>query len=155
MVDTAQTRTKVWIDTYWTASNITKDNGSDLATIITAFDFPDYPLTRVFIDKDVDGIVSIGQSNGMEIADSDHYTIGYEERVPITFATCDKAGVTGIKLLAKLEAELRRIQETYPIVVGTGASLRRTTGDVPKTQRIGSFYLFSSEYTLNYKRDVT
>lgn len=155
MVDTAQTRMKVYIDLYWTAANVTKDDGSTPTSTISAFDWPDYPLTRVFLDKAVDGIISIGQANSSGIVDSDHFPYAYEEKVPVTFATVDKAGITGIKLLGKMEEELRRILETYPIVTGVPASLRRITGDVPKTQRIGSFYLFSVEYTVSYKRDVT
>jgi hypothetical protein len=153
MVDTAQKRTKVWIDAYWTAAHVTKDNGSDLATIISAYDWPDYPLTRVFIDKTIDGIISVGQPSSQAIIDADHAPIGYNEEVPITMCAVDKTGITGIKLLGKMEAELRLIGETYPVVSGSPASLRRYTGTVPKTERIGSFFLFSIEYRLNYRRD--
>jgi hypothetical protein len=150
MADTAQKRTKVWIDTYWTAANVTKDDGTTPASIIDAYDWPDYPMTRVFYDKAVDGIISVGQPNSKGVIDSDHYPVGYEEAVPITLATVDKVGITAIKLLASMEAELRRIHETQPM-----GSLRRQTGEIPKTQRIGSFFLFSVEYQLNYRRDLT
>jgi hypothetical protein len=150
VVDTAQKRTKVWIDTYWTASNVTKDDGSTPASTIDAYDWPDYPLTRVFIDKAVDGIISVGQQSSKAIVDTDHFPVGYDETVPITLCAIDKAGITGIKLLGKMEAELRRIHETYPL-----GSLRRFTGETPKTTRIGSFFLFAIEYQLNYRRDVT
>lgn len=155
MVDTAQGRMKVYIDLYWTAANLTKDDGLTPASTISAFDWPDYPLTRVFIDKAVDGIISIGQATSNVILDSDHYPYAYHEKVPVTLAAVDKSGITGIKLLGKMEAELRRILETYPIVTGVPASLRKISGDTPKTQRIGSFFLFSSEYQVDYKRDAT
>lgn len=150
MVDTAQKRTKTWIDTYWIAANVTKDDGSTPASTIDAYDWPDYPLTRVFIDKAVDGIISVGQQTSKALVDSDHFPIGYDETVPITMCAVDKTGITGIKLLAKMEGELRRIGEAQPL-----GSLRRITGETPKTARIGSFFLFSIEYQLNYRRDVT
>lgn len=150
MVDTAQYRTKVYIAGYWVAADITKDNGIDLASMLIAFDWPDYPLTRVFIDKAIDAVISVGQASSNVILDANHYPIGYHEKVPITLATMDKAGITGIKLLAKLEAELRKISEVNPL-----GSVRRITGEQPKTQRLGAFYLFSSEYVMDYKRDLT
>lgn len=150
MVDTAQKRTKVWIDAYWTAANVTKDDNSTPATTIDAYEWPDYPLTRVFIDKAVDGIISVGQQSSKVLVDSDHQPIGYDESIPITMCAVDKTGITGIKLLGKMEQELRRIGETHPL-----GSLRRLTGETPKTQRIGSFFLFSIEYQLNYRRDLT
>jgi hypothetical protein len=150
MVDTAQKRTKTWLDTYWLTANITKDDAVTLAKIITAFDWPDYPITRLFLDKDVDGAVSVGQASSKVILDTDHYPIGYDESVPITLCTVDKPGITGIKLLGQIEAELRRIDEQYPL-----GSVRRITGTSPKTQRLGSYFLFSIEYSLGYRRDVT
>lgn len=150
MVDTAQNRTKVWLDTYWLPANITKDDAVTLASIITAFDWPDYPITRLFLDKAVDGAVSIGQASSKAILDTDHYPFGYEETVPITLCAIDKSGITGIKLLAKMDVELRRIAEAYPL-----GSVRRISASSPKTQRLGSYFLFSVEYSLSYRRDVT
>lgn len=151
MVDTAQTRTRTFLTTYWTGPPyITKDNNATDATIILAFDWPDYPLIRVFIDKDVDGIVSIGQASSEAILDSTHYPIGYIEKVPVTLCTLDKAGITGVKLLEKIEAHLRALLEAHPL-----GSLRRETGHQPKTERLGSWYMYSSEFTITYKRDLT
>jgi len=150
MVDTAQNRTKVWLDTYWLPANITKDDGSTLATTISAFDWPDYPITRLFLDKNVDGAVSIGQASSKAIVDVDHYPYGYEEVVPILLCAIDKPGITGVKLLAQMDEELRIIGEAYPL-----GSIRRLTGSKPKTERLGSYFLFSVEYSLTYRRDVT
>lgn len=151
MVDTAQNRTKTYLDTYWTGvTRATKDDNITIASAIIAFDWPDYPLTRVFIDKDVDGIVSVGQSTSEAILDSNHYPIGYLEKVPITLCTLDKAGVTGVKLLEKMEAQLRAIFEANPL-----GSLRRETGHEPKTTRLGSWFMHSSQFTLTYKKDLT
>jgi len=150
MVDTAQNRTKVWLDTYWLPANITKDDGSTLATTISAFDWPDYPIARLFLDKNIDGAVSVGQASGKVLVDSDQYPVAYDESIPITLCTIDKPGTTGVKLLALMEAELRRVGEQYPL-----GSLRRLTGSTPKTSRVGSYFLFSIEYSLGYRRDLT
>src|SRR5271157_196533 len=152
MVDSAQNRTKVWIDTYWSGTPITKDDNTTPATMISAFDWPDYPLTRVFIDKAINGIISIGQASSAVLNDADHSPIGDDEHVPITLVTVDASGVTGVKLLEKMEAQLRLIAEQHPIA---NSSLRRETNTSPKTQRIGSFFLWSVEYSLNYRRDLT
>jgi hypothetical protein len=146
----AQDRTKLWISTYWSGTLVTKDDNSTPATTILTFDWPDYPLTRVFVDKAVNGIISIGQASSKAVNDSDHFPVGYDEQVPITMAAVDALGVTGIKLLEKMEAQLRTVAEAHPL-----GSLRRITGTVPKTQRIGSFFLRSIEYELNYRRDIT
>jgi hypothetical protein len=150
MVDTAQKRTKIWIDTYWTATDVLKDNGIIEAATISAYDWPDYPLARVFSDKAVNGIVSIGQARSEALIDSDHYPFAYLEHIPITLCAVDAYDVTGIKLLGQMEAELRSIHQNHPL-----GSIRRQSGAQPKTERIGSFFLFSVEYELEYKRDLT
>lgn len=149
MVDTGQYRTKVWLTTYFITTNVKKDDTST-ATTLFAFDWPNYPLSRVFFDKSIDAIYSVGQSRAAELADSDHYVAGYIEHVPVTLCAIDKTGITAIKILGQMEAELRRIQNAYPL-----GSVRRITGETPKTQRIGGIFLFSVEYDLSYKRDTT
>lgn len=153
MVYTAQKNTKTWLDAYLTAGNMTEDNGVTNATFITAYDLPDYPLSRVFIEKAVDIAFSIGQSAATVIMDSDHYPIGYRESVPITIYILDKTGITGIKLMAKVEAELRRIAETYP--TSLPGSLRRVSKTTPKSVLVGGTYFWVIEYALDYKRDLT
>lgn len=138
------------MDTYLTAANLTKDNGTDLATYITAYDLPDYPLTRVFKDKAVNLAWSVGQSTSNPIVDSDHYPMGYQEECPIAIFTVDQSGITGVKLLAKADAELRRICETYP----TG-SLRRLTKGTPKPERMGGVFMWRLDYAIEYVRDLT
>ena len=150
VVYSAQRNMKTYLDTYFNdASQVTKDN-TWAATVIVAFDWPNYPLARVFYDKDVDLIASIGQAESQSISDSDHYSVGYDEKVPVTLAAIDKYGVTAIRILEKGEAELRRVAETYPI-----ASLRRITGAKPETEWLGGFYMFKVQYVFSYKRNLT
>jgi hypothetical protein len=150
MVDSAQNRTKVFLDTYVTGTGITKDDGITQAPIIKAFDLPDYPLSRVFIDKAIDVIFSIGQATSSALIDSDHYPLGYREHVPISVFAMDKTGITGIKVLEKAEAVMRAAFEANPI-----ASLRRVSGMKPLTERIGGAYLWACEYSLDYERGLT
>lgn len=150
MVDDARSRTKVFLDTYLTAANMKEDDGATNATFLVAYGLPDYPLVRVFIDKSVDIVFSVGQPNSEALIDSDHYPIGYEEHVPITIYVTNKTGFTAVKRIWTAEAELRRICEANP----TG-SLRRITGTTPKTERLGGTWFWSMEYSLDYVRDLT
>ncbi len=152
-VYTAQKNTKTWLDTYLTAANMLEDNGSTQATFIVAYDLPDYPLSRVFIDKNVDIAFSVGQAQMKPITDSDHFAMGYREEVPIKIYVLDKTGLTAIKLLAQVEAEIRRVDETYPVVVP--GSLRRWGQTTPKPELIGGTWFWMIEYVLDYRRDLT
>lgn len=123
---------------------------SSQVTFIVAYADPDYPLVRVFNDKDVDLVFCVGDPNSKVLLDSDHYPIGYDEAVPITTFCIDKTGITGTKLKWKAEAELRRVCETDP--EGSLRNLERI-GDHDKD--LGSTILHSREFTMNYKRDMT
>ena len=152
VVDTAQKNMKEIIDAYYTAANVKEDNGSTNATVICAFDWPNYPLSRVFIDKGVDAVISVGQASSQALVDVDLVPYGYVEKVPVTMASMDKTGITAMKLLRQLEAEVRRVFEAQP---GAWAvSVRKLSGSTPKTQRLGAFYLYSEEYDIEYKRDL-
>lgn len=150
MVQDARQRTKVYLETYLSASNLTKDNDSTLAKYIIPFGNPDYPITRVFKDKRVDLIFSIGEPNSRPLMNFDQTPYGSEEHVPITTFCIDKVGITGTKLKWKAEAELRRITETYPS--GSQRSFERRSD---RDQRLGSTILYSTEFLLNYRRDTT
>ncbi len=153
VVYTAQKNTKTYLDAYLLPANMTEDNGTDLASFITAYDLPDYPLSRVFIDKSVDIAFSIGQASSSVIMDSDHFPLGYRESVPINIYVLDKTGITGILLLEKVEAELRRIMETYPTALP--GSLRRVSKTTPKSVLVGGTYFWVIEYAMDYVRDKT
>jgi hypothetical protein len=130
----ARYNTKAWITTYLTAANIKKDDGSTNCTCIVAYGYPDYPLERVFSDKDVDVVFSIGTPNTVALP----VGVGYLETVPITITCVNKTGVTGTEARWKAEAELRRITETYP----TG-SLRYLDRLVDNEERVGATIFYS------------
>ena len=150
MVDEARKRTKVFLDTYLTALNMKKDDGITVALFITAYGLPDYPLSRVFIDKAVFHIFSVEEAQTSAILDSDHYPLGYKESVPVTMMCIDQVGFTATKRIWDAEHEFRRICEENP----TG-SVRRITGSKPTPERLGSTWLWSITYAMDYVRGLT
>jgi hypothetical protein len=143
MVEDARYRTKILLDTYLLAANLTEDDNSTQVKFIVAYADPDYPLVRVFFDKLVDLVFCVGTPDSIALP----VGIGYEENVPITIWCIDKTGITGTKLRWKAEAELRRIVETYP----TG-SLRNWQRLGDNEKNLGSTILYSVNYVLRYKR---
>jgi len=136
-------RSKVWLDAYLLAANLTKDDNSTPASYITCWSDPPYPIEKVLLTKGVDLAFSIAtpSSEAMPIG------IGYIETVPISIFTIDKTGITGNKLRWKGEAELRRIAENK----ATG-SLRTWERMDNNEQNLGSTTLYSVTYNLRYKR---
>jgi hypothetical protein len=133
-VDDARHRTKVLLE-YLSVTALPK--------FIVAYSKPDYPLTRVFNDKSVDVVFSIGTPDSTALP----VGVGYTENVPITIWCIDKTNITGTKLRWQAETELRRIVETYP----TG-SLRNWQRLGDNEKNLGSTVLYSVEYVLRYKR---
>lgn len=156
MVDDARYRTRDYLEGWTNAStalnsaNLTKDDDSTQVSWITCFGDPPYPMTRVFMDCDIDLVFNVGEPNSTPLMDCDQAAYGYEEHVPITVFCVDKPGITGTKLKWKAEAELRRICENYPTGSLRGLERRRDND-----QRVGSMILYSTEYVLNYRRDTT
>ena len=143
-------RTKVYLDTYLTAANLTDDAGFDQVKFIVFFADPDYPVARMFIDKFVELAFAVGEPETKAIIDSDGLILGYEENVPVTIYTMDKEGITAEKLKWKAERELRRIVETYP--AGSYRRLQRRAGN---DQKIESVTLRSTRWIMLYRRDTT
>lgn len=138
-VDDPRYRTKVWLDTYLTATN--------LPAFITAYAFPPrYPITRVFKDKAIDVVFSIGEPVSKPTYQPDKSIYGYEENIPITICAIDK-DVKGTVLKWQAEAELRKICEDHPF-----GSLRMLDSRRDKTEYIGSFVVYSTELIITYRR---
>lgn len=150
MVESARVRTKVYLEAYLTAAYLLKDDGSTQAPFIVTFGRPNYALTRVFKEREVDIVFSIGEPESKALYDTDQSPCHYEEHVPITVFCIDKPDATGVKLKWQGEAELRRIVETYP--TGSQRGLERR-GD--KDVWLGSDQLYATEFILNYVRDTT
>jgi len=148
-VDDPRYRTKTWLDTYLTAGNLLENDGFTNATYITCWAKPPYPMPKVYVTKDVDLCFAIGRGNSSPIIDSNHYTIGYNEKISIYPTAIDKTGISGDNLMWQGERELRRVAETYPL-----GSLRNYETMQPQTQSLGSTTLYTVECVLSYKRGV-
>lgn len=116
---------------------------STAVSFIVAYADADYPLIRVFIDKDVDLVFCIGTPDSEALP----VGVGYIENIPITVWCIDKTGLTGTKLRWKAEAELRRVAETYP-----SGSLRTLNRLSDNKQNLGSTILYSVNYIMRYTR---
>jgi len=143
----ARQRTRTYLATYIINANLTHDDDLTQASWISAFGLPDYPLSRVFKDKAVDVIFSIGTASAKAERDFRQYPYAYEEMVPIEIFAVDKTGITGTKLRWKAEAELRRITEAYPL-----ANIRWVTRVGDNEKKLGSQTLYSVKYELGYIR---
>jgi len=144
-------RTKVYLDTYLASSNLTDDDGLLNVKFIVCFDDPDYPVSRMFLDKFVDLVFSVGEPARTALLDYFGSIYGYEEKVPITFYAIDKEGITADKLKWKAEAELRRIVETYPVGSGSWRALEKGQGNDLKVE---SIIIRSTKWILRYKRNT-
>ena len=141
-VEDERYRNKVYLETYL--------NSGALPNFIVAYGEPDYPMVRVFHEKGVDLVYSLGEHTSDTIPDSDHYPIGYKEHVPVAILCIDKDNLEGTKLMWQAETELRHVAETYP-----EGSLRALSTRHPQTKRLGSTVLYSAEYMMEYQRDKT
>jgi len=142
-------RTKLYLDTYLTAANITKDDDATEAPVITQFERPPYPLKFIYFwPKYRDGVYTILTPTTTPILDYTEVIYGYKESVPIEISCVSRPGtITGDLLRYKMEEELRNVVETYPR--GSRRSLTRLHQTVRDQ---GNFKLHTVTYNLNYKR---
>ena len=141
-VEDARYRTKVYLTRYL--------DGTALPHFIIAYGKPDYPMVQVFKTKCVDLVFSIGDPESTPMLKGDQTPYGYREQVPISIFCIDKNNLTGAKVKWAAEAELRRITEAHVIDSLRGMDRRRDND-----QNLGTTILYSTEFTLNYRRDTT
>ena len=148
--DDARYRTKVYIETYWTAANAEDDVGAAL-TIRPMYANVPYPLSlELYNGSTNDVLILLGKAKTTPLLGHDHSPIGYNEQVPITIGAIDKTAVTADKAVTQCETELRRILETYPL-----GSVRTLDQTRETTEILGSSTLYQIEYLMNYHRDKT
>lgn len=136
-------RTKVWLDNYLVAGNLTKNDNTTNASYITCWADPPYPISKVFQTKGVDLVYTVATPNTEALP----LSIGYLENMPISIYTIDKTDISGDKLRWKAEEELRRIAQEYPL-----GSLRNLDRMSDNKKSLGSTTLYSVTYNLKYKR---
>jgi hypothetical protein len=140
-------RHKSYLDSYLTATNLKKNNGSTNASYITCFDGADYPLSQVFLTKAGDLVFSVGKENAVPKQNAFHYPYAFEESVPITVAAVNKAGITATNLIEQAEQEIRRIVSTYPM-----GSIREIASSTPQEIDLGETRLYTQKVTIRYTR---
>jgi len=145
-------RSKVYLDTYLTHANFTKDDDTTKVRCITQFNDPEYPITKLLLDakKNIDCGFTIAEPESEPQFSGDGTVRGYIESVPIETFCINKSGLTGTKFKWKLASELRSVLETY--ATGSYRSLRRTSNN---DYDLGSTRVFSDKYVMEYERDTT
>jgi hypothetical protein len=149
MSEDARQRTITWIAAHDTPANITKDDDTTAATIINTYEKPPYPQESVFYGKGVDGIRTTKKPTSTLLPDWKREGYAYKESVPINLCCVNKQGITGDKLIWKMESDLRNIFEDYPL-----GSVRFLDRASPNNRDQSLLKLFSVDYVLDYKRAV-
>jgi len=139
--DDSMHRTLSFLNTYLLAAN--------LPNFITAYSYPKYGLSRVFIDKAIDIVFSFSKPTTKALYQADRSIYAYEDDVPIVVSAIDK-NVAAEILLWQAETELRRIWQTYAF-----GSLRIMNTNRDKTTYQGALTLRSAEFTFTYRRDTS
>ena len=139
-VEDARYRTKLYLETYLDADA--------LPTFIVAYGYPDYPMTRVFNDKEVDLVFSIHDPTSTPLLDPHtRAPYGYDEQMTIFTHCIDKTNIEAVKLKQQARTEMRRVLEEYP----TGSQRNLTRGE-PADENLGSTIVYGEKYTWSYRR---
>ena len=150
--DDPRSKIKAYLDSRVEPANLTKNDGATQATVAVMFEDPPYHLRHEFraASSPVQGLYVVGAPDSEPLHSGALTPSGYRESVPIHVVTMDCTGCGGEQLRWKMEAELRRVVETYE--VGSHTNLqRRSKQDV----NLGSEKLFDTLWTLQYERGTT
>ena len=141
-------RMRTYLTTYLLTANLKKDNGSTAASFIVSYDGADYPAEKVFVDKDIDLIFTVGEPVSTPIFNADKTTDSYREQTPVTISVVNKAGITGANLKWQAEAELRRVAENN--IFGSVRTIEKTN---PLSTNYESAIIHSYTYLIDYVRE--
>ena len=147
---------KSYLDTYYTASNVTIDDATTYAQVLIQYGTPLEQVRENFINQSFDVVISLEEPLVEPLMDSDQTPYGYEFDVPVRVYTVDKRDaddsltVTGTILKFTVEAELRRILEDQP----AGSQYSMSRGRVV-SQYLGGDMIYGSEYIVNYRRSIS
>jgi hypothetical protein len=144
-------RIKVLIDTYLTATNIKKDDGTTNASTATCFDGATYPLTRIFTTKAVDAVAVISRKTTNTLYTDwvfGHKPYAFNEQVQIEIYAVNKSGITATNLVEQFEQEIRRIFTTYDAYT----NVRDLDSIAPSMEDLGYCYLYKTTVNIQYKR---
>ncbi len=147
-------RQKHWIDEYAPAlapTALLENNGATAASYITCFDnVARYPLSRVFLTKNVDLVFGIDKTESVALKTSaitDYKPYAFEETCLITAYAVDKAGLTAANLVEQAEQLIRDIATDHPL--GSIRSIDKTKYGVLD---IGGTAIHYATIAIKYKR---
>jgi len=145
----ARTETKTYLEAYLSSANLTRDNNATGILYIVAVGKPDYPVTKVFKTKGIDGVFAIGEPRTTALLKVDRTPYGYHHKVPIVTQCIDKVGITGAKLKHKMKSELQRIADEYPL-----GSQRSLDWIDDADEDLGTTKIYGDKYVLDYRTDT-
>lgn len=157
MVTDPRSGMKTYLETYWTAANVTLDDAVTYAQWVVMYGRQVNDVHRILMDMAVDVLLTVEEPEpATALLNSDLTPYGYKQLLPVRAWCIDKfmpnmsQTVTGTILKGKVEIELRRILETYP----TGSQYRlEQTRSVD--QELGMDRVYGLECLVNYRRSVT
>lgn len=144
-------RIKTVIDTYLTAVNIKKDDGTTNASTATMFSDVSYPITRLFLTKALDAVAVISRGSTNTLYTDwvfGHKPYGFEEQIKIEIYAINKSGVTASNLAEKYEQEIRRIFTAYDPY----SNVRDLETIEPSTVDLGYTLMCKTTINIKYKR---
>jgi hypothetical protein len=150
-IDSEQAHVRTHLLANLNGDEVTKDNCVERALFCVIYNDPNYSILKEFnsaVDP-VDGVIAVGTPKTTPLQGHNRGVYGYEEQVPLSIYTIDKADVTSKKLELKIESELRRVFDTVPIAGGRIGNFE-TCGR--SKRNIGNAVLNIAEFLLKYKR---
>jgi hypothetical protein len=148
---------KTYLETYWTASNVTLDDGVTSAQWVVMYGRPLVDIHEFLVNMSVDVLLTVEEGEpARALIDVDQVPYGYEQRLPIRGWCIDKytaawaQTITGTILKGKVEMELRNILETYPTGSQYTAEESRSVD-----RELGGERVYGVEFIVSYRRSVT
>lgn len=150
--DDPRSKVKDYLDLRVADANLTKDDGATQASWAAIFKSDKYRLAWEFraASSPVQGLYVVGQPDSTPLLSGSATPRGYEEVVPIDVCAVDSEDCGGEQLMWKMDAELRRVVETYEI-----GSTCNFTRRAPNTVSLGSDTLYNITWFLKYRRGLT
>lgn len=157
MVTDPRSGMKTYLDTYWTGSNVTLDDGVTGAAWHVMWGKPLEDLHELFLEKNIDVLLTVEEGEpARALLDVEHTPYGYEMTTPVRAWCIDKYDtswsqtITGTILKGKVEMELRNVLETYPTgsqyTIESSRSLDR---------ELGGDRIYGLEFLVSYRRSTT
>lgn len=141
-------RCKVYLETYLTDANLTKDDDSTEFDFSVMYDNLAYSPIREFLPYDDYCVMFLlGDPDSQPEMGHNKVPVAYDEMQPITISCIDREGATAAKTKWKAERDLRRILESYPY-----GSVRSMNKRRDATVKFGGTTIYQTVFDLRYRR---